>query len=280
MVNAGKSAVCTSDVVTPIGYDTAAPVIPSAGVEYSISGGAWTSLITYINPGQTIQIRASASSAWATTINYSVDIGGEVAAWSISTAAASAPGTWDTGWTSGSWNFTTPQYFNWVRVQLWAPGGGGGGSGGCRGETWGDTGGNGTAGGNSQFGTGLSATGGGKGFGGTGGNGAGGNGSDGGSDAAGIGVGGDTNTTGGGANGGAGGARVTWYGGTSGKGGDGTKGGFSSKTYQWGALLPSTVFGVLVGQPGAAGGGGASGGFRNGLAGAIGGYGRCFIDWG
>lgn len=273
--NVGKAALVTSNTITPIGYDSIAEVSCTNGAQVSVGGGAWTSLITYISPGQTIAVRMTAANAWATPKSTTVSIGGRSTTWTVTTGTASA-GVWDTGWTYGSWNVATPAFFNWFRVQLWAPaGGGGGGAGGNNGSI--SPGGNGSTGagaGIARFNNGPYASGG-------GGGGGGGNlGATGSGGAHGAGVGGDTNTYAGGAAGGGGGAGGAGanYGGNGGPGG---YGGYMLKTYLWGQITPSALCPVLLQTPGGGGAGGpGGGGAGSGSPGAGGGYGRAYIDWG
>lgn len=285
------NAVTVSNTITPVGYDMPAEVSVTNGAEYSVSGGAWTSLVGTISPGQTIQVRMAAASTWSTARSTVVTIGGRSTTWTLTTGAAQS-GAWDTGWTTGSWTFTTPVFFNWLRVQLWGPGGGGGGGGGGHGtpylaNTSAASGGNGGSGGYAQFAGGPYVDGGGYGSGGGGGwygnselnLGPGG---DGGTSYHGTGHGGDTNTYAGGAGGGAGGSGGSGgYGMNGGRGGDGGLGGYLLKTYTWGQIAPSTGFAVYVQAPGGAGSPGAPyGSGSDGNWGAGGSYGRAYIDWG
>lgn len=286
VANVAINVLLTSESITPTGYDTPAVVVPN-GCEYCINGGAWTSLSTYIYPGQSIQIRATSPSAWSTSRTVSLTIDVVSATWTISTGAVSG-GAWDTGWTTGSWNFTTPRYFNWVRVQLWGPGGGGGGGGNANpGAPYSNGGG---SGGYAQFAGGPYATGGGGGGGGGPpysvqvGDGSdswvGVDGNNGGTGGSGAGYNGDSSTVGGGGSGGAGGSRGFNGGGYGGAGGSGGRGGYCIKTYNWGKIAASTAYSVVVQGPG---GGGAASQYWPPWAGGnggTGGYGRVYIDWG
>lgn len=294
VANVAVNSLLTSNTITPTGYDTPALVV-ATGCEYSINGGAWTSLATYISPGQSIQIRATAPSAWSSSRTVSLAIDVVSATWTITTGAVTA-GVWDTGWTTGSWSFTTPKAFNWLRIQLWGPGGGGGGGGGgvnYSGPGYppaAGNGGGGSSGGIAQFNNGPYVTGGGGGGGGRGYDVLGTNGygtyaSNGG---AGGWSGGDSGQNGGGAGGGGGGAgNATWvdfmhtYLGAQ-NGGGGGAGGYLIKTYSWGAIGAAAACPVVIQGPGGGGGGGppSSWGGGYGSPGGSGGYGRCYIDWG
>ncbi|CCD94686.1 hypothetical protein BRAO375_3660080 [Bradyrhizobium sp. ORS 375] len=289
VANAIKGQLYASNTITPTGYDSPA-LVSASGCEYSINGGAWTTLSTFIYPGQNIAIRAYASSSWQTSVTAGLSIDTTATTWTITTAAVTA-GAWDSGWTTGSWNVSTPSVFNWFRVQMWAPGGGGGGGGGGAYGTLGSPGGSGGSGGVAQFAGGPYAAGGGGGGGGGGASGSFAYGSvyDGSPGAAGghgNGYGGDTNTFAGGAGGGAGGGggSGTAMGGgggpgsaprNGGAGGTGGTGGYILKTYAWGQIAAATAYSVVIQGPG---GGGAPGG--NGGWGNVGAYGRCYIDWG
>lgn len=272
VANVAVNQLCYSNVITPTGYDSRA-LVTSVGCEYSINGGAWTSLSTFISPGQTIQIRATASGNWSTDRSVSISIDTTSTTWNILTGPVSG-GAWDTGWTVGEWDIWTPTFFNWFRVQLWAPGGGGGGGGGTGNPS--GNGGNGAGGAHAQFAFSVTAYGGGGGGGGGGYNAGAFQGSTG---AAGTAVNGDNNVTGGGAPGGSGGSGGPddWTRG--GNGGHGGAGGYTIKTYYWGQIAPNNPFNVGVFGPGGGGPGGSSPYFVGGNGGT-GGYGRCYVDWG
>ena len=110
-VNVVKNTVTTSDTITPTGYDSIAEVSATNGAQVSISGGAWTSLITYMSPGDTIAVRMTSANAWSTQTSTDVTIGGRTSTWHVTTATAST-GSWDSGWTTGTWSVSTPQFFN------------------------------------------------------------------------------------------------------------------------------------------------------------------------
>ncbi len=293
-VNVAVNTLCYSNVITPTGYDSPALVTP-AGCEYSINGGAWTSLSTFIAPGQTIQLRATAAAAWGTARSVSISIDTTLTTWTITTGSVSG-GAWDTGWTAGSWTVYTPQFFNWFRVQLWGPGGGGGGAPGSNINS--ARAGSGSGGGVAQFAGGPYATGGGGGTGGYPSHYGDGDiwygyfvsGAPGENGAHGYGAGGDGASTGGGAAGGAGGVsqavqaynvninQYYYFGG--GAGGRGGNGGYCVKTYSWGQISPSTGYSAYIQGPGGGGGGTTGGPGNPGVNGAGGGYGRIYIDWG
>ncbi|WP_155413316.1 hypothetical protein [Rhodopseudomonas palustris] len=273
--NVTINSMVTSNTITPIGYDSPALVVPT-GCEYSINGGAWTSLATFIQPGQTITIRATAPAAWSSSRQVSISIDTTATTWTITTGSVSG-GAWDTGWTAGEWDIWTPTFFNWFRVQLWAPGGGGGGGGGTGNPS--GNGGNGAAGAHAQFAYSVTAYGGGGGGGGGGWNAGG---FAGGAGSPGTAVNGDNNVTGGGAPGGGGGSGGNGAPGSFTRGGDGGTGGaggYTIKTYYWAQIAASSPYHVAVFGPGGGGPGGSSP-YLVGGNGGTGGYGRCYIDWG
>ncbi|PYF05043.1 hypothetical protein BJ122_102269 [Rhodopseudomonas faecalis] len=274
VVNAPKSATVMSGAIAPIGYDTPAEVAVVGG-QVRINGGAWTSLVTYIAPGETIELKLTTPNAWATQASATVTIGGRSSTWSVTTGTASS-GNWDSGWKSGTWNISTPQFFSWFRVQLWGPGAGGGGGGGIGAGC--TSGGAGTSAGIARFNGGPYATGGGYGTGGQWAIPSAPRGANGTTSGVGTGVGGDTNTSGGGALGGGGGAGGVWGSVVGGTGGTGGNGGYCSKTYYWGEIAALLSCLVELGAPGVGGPGGS--GYIAGASGAGGGYGRCYIDWG
>ncbi|CAM5399188.1 hypothetical protein AFEL58S_02007 [Afipia felis] len=275
-VNVGINAQVTSNTITPTGYDTPAEVSVTSGAQVSINGSAWTGLLTYIAPGEAIAVRGTSSGAWNTPVSFTITIGGRSTTWTVQTGAVTG-GNWDTGWTAGSWNFTTPTFFSWVRVQLWAPGGGGGGGGTYFG-TGGAWGGNGNGGGIAQFDGGMYATGGAGGGGGGPGSAAHQPGDAGAPGGHGDGYGGDAHTYAGGAGGGGGGAPSGGNPRAGGWGGAGGTGGYVIKTWSWGAIAPATAKYVLLQGPGSGGAPGTVGGTAS--WGNTGGYGRAYIDWG
>ncbi len=275
VANVQVNQLCYSNTIVPTGYDSEALVVPS-GCEHSIAGRAWSGAPAMIAPGESITIRAYAAGAWSTTRWVSLSIDTTSTDWAMTTGAVSG-GAWDTGWTVGEWDIWTPAFFNFFRIQLWAPGGGGGGGGGTGNPS--GNGGNGGGGAHAQFAYHVTAYGGGGGGGGGGWNaGA----FQGGAGGPGTAVNGDNNVTGGGAPGGGGGSGGSGPPGTFTRGGDGGPGGaggYTIKTYYWGQIAPSSPFHVGVFGPGGGGPGGSSP-YLVGGNGGTGGYGRAYADWG
>lgn len=65
-----RSATITSDAVTPVGYDTATTIAVSgdASSEYSINGGAYTSVAGTLSPGDYFTVRHTASASYLTSV--------------------------------------------------------------------------------------------------------------------------------------------------------------------------------------------------------------------
>lgn len=81
------STQVVSNSVTINGINTNASVSISGG-EYSINGGAYTSSAGSVNNGNTITVRQTSSSAYATTTNATLTVGGVSDVFSVTTLAA------------------------------------------------------------------------------------------------------------------------------------------------------------------------------------------------
>lgn len=81
---AAPGALVTSNLVTPTGYNSAAPVTVTGG-SYSIDGGAFTEGAGSIAPGQTLQLRTTAPAA-GQTVSETVNIGGTSGTFEVSSA--------------------------------------------------------------------------------------------------------------------------------------------------------------------------------------------------
>lgn len=88
--NAEPSAVITSAPVTITGIDAATPVSVTGG-EYSINGGAFTSVAGTITSGQTITIRLTAPAANSTSTSAQLTVGGVAATFTVTTKADTTP---------------------------------------------------------------------------------------------------------------------------------------------------------------------------------------------
>jgi len=87
VTDADLSTEYISDSQQITGMD-AGTAISVTGGEYRLDGGAWTSDAGTINPGQTLELRATSSSDPETPVTVSVTIGTVTADWTITTAAA------------------------------------------------------------------------------------------------------------------------------------------------------------------------------------------------
>ncbi len=86
VADADPSTVYESDLQTITGMDAGA-AISATGGEYRLDGGAWTAATGTINPGQTLELRATSSSDPETLVMVNVKVGSVLANWSITTAA-------------------------------------------------------------------------------------------------------------------------------------------------------------------------------------------------
>ena len=82
------NAVVTSNTLTPLGYNTVAPVSISAGASYSINGGPFVSATGTISPGQSIAVKVTASGLPNTTVTGTLTIGGVAGSFVVTTLAA------------------------------------------------------------------------------------------------------------------------------------------------------------------------------------------------
>ncbi len=85
--------VQTSNTVTISGIDTATAISVSgtAGSEYRIDGGSWTSAPGFITDGQTVAVHHSASAGYSTTVSTTLTIGGVDGTFSSTTMAWPVP---------------------------------------------------------------------------------------------------------------------------------------------------------------------------------------------
>src|SRR5688572_10144276 len=77
-----RGATATSNAITVAGI-TAPAAIAVSGGEYSINGGAYTGSAGTISNGQTVTLRLTASSSYATTTSATLTIGGIASALSV-----------------------------------------------------------------------------------------------------------------------------------------------------------------------------------------------------
>lgn len=87
VVDADPETQYVSDPAEVTGMD-AGTAISVANGEYRINGGAWTSDAGTIDPGDTLELRATSSADQETEITVAVTVGTLTVEWSITTAAA------------------------------------------------------------------------------------------------------------------------------------------------------------------------------------------------
>lgn len=78
------SAIATSETITVAGVNGATPVSITNG-EYSINGGAYTSVNSTVNNGDTVTVQHTASSSFSTATLSTLDIGGVTATFESTT---------------------------------------------------------------------------------------------------------------------------------------------------------------------------------------------------
>jgi hypothetical protein len=93
------NAVANSAAIAVAGINTAAPISISGG-SYSINGGALTSAAGTVNNGDNVQVRVTASAAFATSVSATLSIGGVNGSYVVTTRAAT----------------TAPMMFNFTSV--------------------------------------------------------------------------------------------------------------------------------------------------------------------
>lgn len=69
-------ALVESMVITPAGFNTPIQIAPSTGIQYRIDGGAYTGSVGALSPGQTLQVRHTASSSPLAYTKTSLKLGG------------------------------------------------------------------------------------------------------------------------------------------------------------------------------------------------------------
>jgi hypothetical protein len=84
VTGAQLSTLYTSNTVTITGIDSGS-LISIAGGEYSINGGAWTSLMGTINPNDTLALRQTSSASFDTTTYATASIAGTQSSYSVTT---------------------------------------------------------------------------------------------------------------------------------------------------------------------------------------------------
>jgi YD repeat-containing protein len=81
------SSVAVSEPITVSGINVAAPISITSG-EYSIDGGGWTATGGTVNAGQAVQVRLTSSASYSTATSATLNIGGLVGAFTVTTRSA------------------------------------------------------------------------------------------------------------------------------------------------------------------------------------------------
>jgi len=76
--------------LTPAGFDTTTTISAPDGLEYSLDGGAYTTLDGSIDPGQSVTVRSLSSALNSTPVTRTLIIGGVSGTFTITTLAASS----------------------------------------------------------------------------------------------------------------------------------------------------------------------------------------------
>jgi len=86
--SAPPSTITTSSVLALTSFDPGLPVSVSGdgSPELSVDGGPWVTAAT-LNPGQTLELRATSGASWSETIQVTLTAGDVVATWDITTEA-------------------------------------------------------------------------------------------------------------------------------------------------------------------------------------------------
>lgn len=86
--NVEPSTPTQSNIVTVTGIDAPSPVsIMGGGAEHRIDDGLWVSTPGTVTVNQTIQLRVTSSALFETAVNVTLNIGGELSMWTVTTRA-------------------------------------------------------------------------------------------------------------------------------------------------------------------------------------------------
>ena len=87
LVNVDPSSVQVSNTITVASTDVPAPISVSAGGQYSINGGAFTSVPGVVSPGAQVQVQLTAASGYSTSDSAVLTIGGVSSTFTVTTGA-------------------------------------------------------------------------------------------------------------------------------------------------------------------------------------------------
>jgi hypothetical protein len=83
--NVDPSTVQSSNAITVTGTNVPTTISVSAGAEYSINGGAYTSTPGVVSPGAQVTVRLTSSAAWSTQVSAVLTVGGVTSTFSVTT---------------------------------------------------------------------------------------------------------------------------------------------------------------------------------------------------
>jgi Outer membrane protein beta-barrel domain len=87
LINVDPSSVQVSNSITVASTDAPAPISVSAGGQYSINGGAFTSVPGVVSPGAQVQVQLTAASGYSTSDSAALIIGGVSSTFTVTTGA-------------------------------------------------------------------------------------------------------------------------------------------------------------------------------------------------
>ena len=87
LINVDPSSVQTSNSITVANTDVPSPISVSAGGQYSINGGAFTSVAGVISPGAQVQVQLAAASGYSTSDSALLTVGGVSSTFMVTTGA-------------------------------------------------------------------------------------------------------------------------------------------------------------------------------------------------
>ena len=87
LINVDPSSAQVSNSITVANTDVPSPISVSAGGQYSINGGAFTSVPGVVSPGAQVQLQLTAASGYSTSDSATLTIGGVSSTFTVTTGA-------------------------------------------------------------------------------------------------------------------------------------------------------------------------------------------------
>src|SRR5450432_1765684 len=87
LINVDPLSVQVSNSITVASTDVPAPISVSTGGQYSINGGAFTSVPSVVSPGAQVQVKLTAASGYSTSDSAVLTIGGVSSTFTVTTGA-------------------------------------------------------------------------------------------------------------------------------------------------------------------------------------------------